>query len=777
MCVDNHSGASCSTLCRKMQDKWIDETIESQMRQEYNLGVSGGTDRISYYFSAGYLEDGGIIENSGFNRLSTRLNASYQAKKWLKVGTAISYVNSQSRYPGDQTTTNSSGNAFNLANQIAPIYPMFFRDANGNIIHDANTGLPVYDYGNGAGAFGDAIPFTRNWMSMSNPVSDLYYNTEEYLMDIMNNKWFAEITPLKGLKLTASIGTYIDNTRYHSIGNAKYGQSASYGGTVAQDNTRTFSLNQQYLANYEFSLGNHNFEALLGYESYDLRGENSWASGQNFYKDGDYTVDNTIDQKRGGGSAFEYSTRGIFGRINWNYNEKYFLSGSYRRDASSRFHPDNRWGNFFSASAAWVISKEGFMKDFTWLDILKLKASFGQQGNDDIGNYYAYQDQYRVTGADGVFSDGLLTYKGNKELTWEKSNSFNFGFDFSVFRGKLSGTVEYFSRETSDMLYNKPVANSNGYGTIPVNIGSMTNSGLEIELNANIFERRNFKWSVFANATFIKNKINELDPSLNGENISGSTIFREGDSMYQLYLVKYAGVDPNTGLALYHTKTPADEYLARTMGQDNFNDMVENRPEEYKAAVENYNDNPERFVTSNWDHAYANGREATGDLLPTVYGGFGTNIEFYGFDFGISFAYQYGGKLWDYTYQELMHNGGPSDAGQNWHKDILKAWTPENPNSNIPALNASDAYVNQISDRWLISSNYLSINNITLGYTFPKTWTRPLQIESLRIYGAADNLAVFAARKGLDPRQGFTSATNASYGALRTISGGVKLTF
>ena len=447
-------------------DDWTAGTIDSQMRQEYNLGVSGGTDRISYYFSAGYLEDGGIIENSGFDRISTRLNVDYQAKKWLKFGANLAYTNSTSRYPGEQTNTNSSGNAFNLANQIAPIYPMYFRGTDGAIMRDANTGLPIYDYGDGAGADGKGIPFSRNWMSMSNPVSDLFYNTEEYLMDIMNSKWFAEITPLKGLKLTASLGTYIDNTRYHSIGNAKYGQSASYGGTVAQDYTRTFALNQQYLATYNKTYGKSTYDLLVGYEAYDLRGENFWASGQNLYKDGDYTVNNTIDQKRGGGSAYEYSTRGILGRFNYNYDEKYFASVSYRRDASSRFHPDNRWGNFYSASAAWVLSKEYFMNDVDWVDILKVKASFGQQGNDNIGNYYAYIDQYAMTGADGVFSDGQLTYKGNKDITWEKSNSFNTGIDFSLWKSKLSGTVEYFNRTTSDMLYNKPVAISNGYTSV-----------------------------------------------------------------------------------------------------------------------------------------------------------------------------------------------------------------------------------------------------------------------------------------------------------------------
>ena len=757
-------------------DDWTKGTIDNQMRQEYNVSVAGGSDKINYYFSAGYLQDGGVIENSGFDRLSTRLSVDYQAKKWLKIGANLAYNNHESRYPGEQTSTNSSGNAFLLANMIAPVYPMYVRDAEGKIVMDAQTGSKVYDYGNGQ------TGYTRNWMSMSNPMSDLYYNTEEYLMDIFNGKWYAEVTPLKGLKLTASLGTFIDNTRYHSVGNNKYGQSASYGGSVTQENTRTNAFNQQYLANYEWSIDKNNFDIMVGYEAYDLRGEDSWATGQNYYKSGDWTVDNTIDQKRGGGSAYEYSTRGIFGRLNWNWNEKYFLSGSYRRDASSRFHPDNRWGNFFSASAAWVISKEAFMKDVEWVDMLKVKASFGQQGNDKLGTssvyYYAYLDQYKMTGADGTFSDGLLSYKGNKDITWEKSNAFNIGADFSLFRGKIDGTIEYFSRTTSDMLYSKPVANSNGYGSIPMNIGSMTNSGVEIELNASIINRRNFKWNVYGNATFVKNEINELHPELNGEYISGTEILREGDSMYQLYLVNYLGVDPNTGLALYEAKTKADDYFKKTMTPEAYTELTkEGNEKAYNAAVEAYNKNPEKYATSDWSIANSTGREATGDLMPDVYGGFGTTIEFHGFDFGIQFAYQLGGKIWDYTYQDLMHGGATADAGQNWHKDIANAWTPENRNTSIPRLNSDDKYTNASSNRWLISSNYLSINNITLGYTLPKNFTRSLGLTSVRIYGAADNVALFSARKGMDPRQGYTSSTNATYGALRTISGGIKVTF
>ena len=382
------------------------------------------------------------------------------------------------------------------------------------------------------------------------------------------------------------------------------------------------------------------------------------------------------------------------------------------------------------------------MSDAEWVNMLKVKASYGEQGNDGIGNNYAYLDQYQVTGTDGVFADGTLTYKGNKDITWETSRAFNAGVDFSLFQGKVGGTVEYFRRQTSDMLYYKPMAPSNGYTEYPMNIGSMRNSGWEIELNYTPVETNDVKWTINANATFLKNEIVELHPDLKGEMISGSQIYREGESVYQFYMVEYAGVDPETGLAQYWAKEGDEEYL-----------------------------------TDDWSKAYDTNRKGTGDIMADVYGGIGTTVEFYGFDFSVQCAYQFGGKMYDSGYSSLMHGGSSSEAGRNWHKDILNAWSPENKYTDVPRLDAVDSYTNSTSTRFLTSSDYFSINNITLGYTLPKRWTKALGVESLRLYGAADNVALFSARQGFDPRMGYTSATSSTYSALRTISGGVKLTF
>jgi TonB-linked SusC/RagA family outer membrane protein len=727
-------------------DDWQKESFNHGLRQEYKASVSGGSKKLTYYFGAGYLQDDGVIKQSGFNRISTRSNVEYQVKDWLKLTANLMYTNSKSKYPGEQETFNSSGNAFGIASYFGPVYPFYARNADGSIMYNGEN--PVYDYGDRTtGAY------TRNVMSIANPIGDLTYQTEEYLMDIFNSRWGVDLTPVRGLTLSYRLGLNLDNTRYHYASSSMYGQSKSYGGEADQQHQHTQALTQQVMATYHNTFANaHSIDLLAAYETYDWRYEMSDAYGQNLYKEGDWSVYNTIDQRIGSGYYHKYAMRSWIGRANYDYKEKYFGSVSIRRDGSSRFHKDNRWGTFWSASAAWNIAREDFLKNQKWINFLKLRLSYGQQGNDRLATsssgtyyntFYAYLDQYRMTGADGVFSDGTLWYKGNKELTWEKSNAFDLAIDFEFWNGRLSGSIDYYNRTTKDMLYNKPVAVSNGYSSIPMNIGSMRNRGIEVDLHSKVFDTKNFKWNVDFNISHNSNKILELAPELEGELIDGTRIYREGHSMYQYYLVKYAGVDPTNGMALYWAKDA----------------------------------NGNEYATSDWSVARSSNRQATGNLQATVFGGLGTTLEAYGFDLSVQCSYQMGGKLYDNGYQSLMHNGGSDTAGDAWSTDILRAWTPENTITDVPRLANSDLYTNSQSDRWLVSSNYFAINNITLGYTVPKSLLSKLKMEAVRVYFSADNVALFSARKGLDPRIGAISSQNKYYSALRTITGGIKVTF
>ncbi len=741
-------------------DNWADETFRTGLRQEYNVTISGGSDRFTFYGSFGYLGDEGVIEGSNYNRLSGRVGVDYQAKKWLKVGSTIGYNHVKSGWPsGQEGDGGTASNAFQVCNNIAPIYPIYVRNADGSLSIDQRTGRPIYDLGDGKYALGTS----RNYMSGGNPASSFVEDTSTILMDILQAKWYATVTPVTNFDITGTVGYFLDNTREHDIYSPYYGSTTivDRGGAAAQSYSRLRGLNLQLLATYRHTfLDVHHADYLLGYESYDRNSESLSVTGYTLYDPSNWAVNNTLNNElrsSSGGNWVNYTTRGIFGRINYDYDSKYFGSVSYRRDASSRFAPDKRWGNFFSLSAAWDLSKEKFMeKTASWLDLAKVKASFGQQGNDNIGRWYAYQDTYYITGTES-WSDGQLYQKGNPDLTWETSNALNAGVDFSMWQGKLAGTIEYFQRQTSDMLYNKPVAPSLGYTTYPVNVGSMRNYGIEIELNYRPISTRNVTWDLNFNGTWIRNKIIKLNPEADGQIIRGMTIWKEGQSAYTYYMVEYAGVNPENGEALYWTKDPIKDADGNVTGYT----------EEYK--------------TNNYDTAYANNRKETGNVLPTFYGGFGTTVKFYGFDFGIQFGYQLGGRTFDQGYGSLMHNGGTSSLGTNWHTDMLNAWTPENRNTNIPKLDTQANYDlgSQTTTFNLISSNYLSINNITFGYTLPSKWTAKLGIESIRIYGVADNVALFSKRKGLDPRMGSFSVTDdyAAYSVIRTISGGVKVVF
>ena len=719
-------------------DDWTANTFSNQVRQEYNASVSAGGDRYSFYASAGYLDDKGVITNSGFRRESFRMKADYKVKDWLKIGGNLAYSHSFSQYPDEQTNTTSSGNAFYIANYIAPVYPIFVRNADGSIA--LSNGRKMYDYGDGVSA-----GYSRSFMSIANPAGDLIYNKDEYNMDIFSLNGFVEIRPFQGLTITGNVGADLDFTRYNHLGNAYFGQSASYGGTAYQNFSLTRGIDAQLIANYEVELAPmKKLDFTAGIDSYALNSYSVTASGQNLYNPESFYVSNSIDQKNGYGSASEYKTFGAFARANYSLMDKYILSVGFREDGSSRFAPDKRWGSFLSGSAAWVLSSEEFMDNYPWVNLLKLKASYGQQGNDNIGNYYAYLDQYSVTGADGLFSDSVLSYKGNPDLTWEKSISYNVGVDFSLYDDRLSGSLEYFGRQSDDMLYYKPTPLASGYSSIPMNVGSMSNYGVELELNMDVIRSKYMNLSLFTNATNVNNKIIKLHEDLEGKWIDGSYIYEEGYSRYRMYIVEWAGVDKETGAPLFY-------------------------------AVDSKTG--ERYATTNYTKASETGRIATKSLLPKVYGGFGANISFFNFDASASLSYQLGGLIYDSGYARLMHSGYKYYMGNNWHTDIRNAWTPENKDSDIPRINAADQYSNSTSTRFLTSSDYLSLNNVTVGYTIPAKTTKKLGLSKIRIYGSADNVYLLSAREGLDPRQSYTSSTTARYTPIRTVSGGINVTF
>lgn len=736
-------------------DNWYENAFHNSFRQEYNLSVSGAGDKLNYYGSLGYLNDGGIVNNSDYQRYTARINVDFQAKPWMKISSTLSYAHSDSKTASYSDTYGSSGNIFYVTNMMGPIYPLYVRDASGKIMTE--NGMKVYD--------ANQTNFARPSF-VGNAVRDNEVNRKQNYTDFITGKWGIILTPVKGLTLTANVGLTNSNSRYNAL-YSRFGSQSATDGLAYVSHNRTFAVNSQYLAEYktDFRGSLHSVNVLAGYEIYSLKEQ--MQEGQNDHLFNPFVgelgnADGTSAKQLSSYTA-DYMTQGFLARAQYEYDNRYFVSGSYRRDGSSRFAPGYRWGNFGSIGAAWLISSEGFMDNIWWLDMLKVKASYGVQGNDDLypnSNYarrfYPYSDNYSHSYNEdtGEYST-TLAYKGNMSLTWESSHSFNAGVDFGFLSGLVEGSIEFFSRKTTDLLYSKdvPLSSGNPTGYYPVNVGSIVNNGIEINLDGIIMNRENLFWTWNLNMSHYRNRIVSLDSSISEEGIKGSNyIYKIGGSLYDAYMRSYAGVNPDNGKAQWYKKVLDDKG----------------------------NWTGESVITETFAEA---SQYELGSVLPKLYGGFGTSLKAYGIDFSAQFSFQLGGRYYDGTYQALMHTS--SGAGMAWHKDVLKSWSADNPHSNIPRLDGDTSVGQTAVSNYLISSDYLSVNNITIGYTLPEFITDELKISGLRVYVSGDNLAVVSARKGVDPRysMGLGSLTSGSglnsgsYSAMRTITAGVTVTF
>ena len=724
-----------------LPDNWVDEAFRKGLRQEYNLNLTGGTGKMNFYGSLGYLNNEGIAYNSDFERYTARFKTDYQAKEWLKVGASLSYTHT------NQNDVNDGDDLFLMTSELAPIYPVYIRDDNGEIMTDENGRL--YDYGSGENG-GAKRP--ANLLPARNPLQANELNKNSTKANITTVNGYADLTPIEGLKITLN-GAVTDN-EWDNFSKVQpfYGNTASTypGGYLSKTAYQTFTLNFQQIVNYTKQFGRHNISVMAGHENYNYNYNYVWGDRENMFSYfGTNDLDGAVKVISNGSATTRYNTEGWFSRAMYNFDEKYFLSASYRRDASSRFHPDHRWGNFYSVGGAWTMNKEGWF-DVSWIDMLKLKASWGQQGNDAIGDY-RYTDTYSIENVDGkvaLVQSGV----GNKDITWETNSNFNTGVEFDISRNRISGSVEYFRRKTTDMLCFVYVPMSGGYGGSYDNVGDMMNQGVEFDLHFNILKTKDLDWSVNLNATHFRNKVLMLqednkNASLDGHPgyVNGSYFYGEGLSIHTFRLKKYAGVS-STGESLWYQ---VDEATGET-----------------------------GTTTSSSNATYYN----CGTADPDLYGGFSTTLSFKGFDLSVNFNYSIGGKAIDYGYITLMSNPSNGYTGFSFHKDILNAWSETNTGSDIPrfqyAVKDVDTGSTVLSDRFLTDASTLTLQTINLGYTLPKSWVSKLGLSNLRLYVSGDNLCYWSKRKGFDPRGSFWGSTSTStYSPMRTFTGGLTVQF
>lgn len=734
---------------KRYDDSFADAMFQNAFRQEYIASASGANDKTDYYVSMGYLDNDSYVLGSSYDRLTTRVNVNSQLKRWLKVGTNIAY--SKTTQKGVNESVGMASNPFDVARSWAPIFPVHAYDAEGNMKYDAN-GNPMYDAGNGETDGSTQRPTATN----QNLICNLNEDIRKSVYHNLSSRSYAEVKFLKDFTFQANYSYDFSNLYRTTYYSPTIGDGASFGGRGTKRSYNTATTNFNQILGYEKSFGVHNVSAKLGHEYYHY--ETDYLEGQKtrFFNPNNPELDNGGKVEYVESNTVEHNIEGYFAMADYNYAHRYYVSAAFRRDGTSRFK--DRWGNFWSVGAAWRISAEKFMSGTaSWLNDLKLRASYGTQGNENVVyesesgdvfpySYALYQDQYEITW-DGSALGYSPVFYGNPDLTWEKQKTFDLGFDFRLWNC-FYGSVEYFNRKTDDMLFQKELNVSGGRPYNWENLGAMRNQGIEFELNVDIFKKKDLQWTVSLVGSHYSNKILTLPAENRADGIVSNRYFKlmEGKSRYEYYTYMYAGMDEK-GNAMWYTDEVDDN----------------NQPTGKKTTTTTYSDAKKYYL----------GKSA----LPDFNGGLNTTVNYKGIDLSIATAFQIGGWAFDYNYLDGMSNS--FYVGHN--RDMWDTFNPETGKGKYPIWNAdnsSNSYT-QTSDAHLIKASYFSIRNITLGYSLPKSWMSRMGIGSIRVFLSADNLALWSKRQGFDPRISMYG-DNTDYGGyspMRVISGGVNLTF
>jgi TonB-linked SusC/RagA family outer membrane protein len=721
-------------------DNWYDEMHRVGVRQDYTLSTSGGTDMSNYYISANYLKDEGIVKRSNYDRFTIRLNGETKIKEWMKTGLNIAASTAKQNYP--PSAGSSYVNSFMWSRMIAPIYPVYLYEPDGTPVLDPD-GNKLFDYGDDFGR-------SRTYSANSNPLGVLTLDRRIYKDDNASTRGYVEFYFLEDFKLTIN-GSADYQGSYNLVHqNATEGDAQSFSGRSTVSSSRRFTFSSNQLLNYNKSFDLHNIDVLVGHESEIYKFNNLSATRTGFPFGGLFELDAAAVLEDAGSYEHNFRMESFLSRVNYDYKNRYFLSASFRTDGSSRFAADYRWGNFWSVGGSWRLSQETFMSGLSWLNNLRVKASYGAQGNDNLGTYYAYQGLYSL-GWNNIGYPGLIASRlPTPELLWEKNNSLNVGLDVTLFE-RFSVNFEYYIRQSNDLLFDVPLPASTGFTSYDDNIGAVKNTGFDIDASVLVVNASKFQWNIDMNVSHYKNEITELPPGQ--EQITqGTKQWEVGRSVYDFFIREYAGVDATTGTSLWYM----DDYEL-----DGGGNIV-------------YDDNGDpvvigRVTTDDYDDAT---RYYVGTSIPDLVGGITNSFTLGPVDISLLTTFRIGGDMLDGSYQGLM--GG--ELGDAMHVDMLDRWTADNTDTDVPLL-IFDVDANGTSTRFLTPMDYLSFRNVTIGYTFPNSLTSRIGIGSARVFANVTNLYSFTARQGMDPQQSFGGTTDNSYTPLRTTSFGINVNF
>lgn len=716
---------------------WLDAISRVGFRQNYDMNYKGGTENSDYYVSLGYVNQDGYIINSDYERVSARANVNYQALKWLKTGLNMGVTTSQgNQAQATPDQTSQFQNPVRFARNMGPLYNIWQQDENGDFILDEN-GDRIYDL---------TVQRPSGANNGRHIVAETSWNEDLDEWSTINGVAYFDFKLYEGLHLRLN-GSYDLSNQYTVRYQNKYIGDGAPAGAAARTQRKRETVGFNQILTYERTFKEkHNINVLAAHESNQYIYNYFYGRRTTQIADGNTELVNFVTTTDLTSYQDELTDESYFTRLNYDYDGKYFISGSYRSDGSSKFASDKRWGDFWSIGASWRIDKEAFMENVKWIDILKLRGSYGEVGNNSGISWYAYQGLYDLDYNNQNEPGILQATLPAPNLLWEKSTSNDIAVDFTMLNYRLNGTIEFYNRKSDNLLFNVPLPLSSGSTSIPENVGSMFNKGFELTLDYDIFAKDDFTWNSGIVLTTIKNEFTKLPQE---EIINGSKKLMVGHSIYDYWLRDWYGVDPADGAALY---IPTQEAI-----DNNGSDIRE------------VNGTTVTTSAGNAEYHYA------GSAIPKLTGALNNSFTYKGFTLDFMFTYQIGGDALDYNFQSIMSSG---DYGNALSVEILDRWQQPGDITDVPRMDPNETSdFDATSDRWLIDASYLNLKRINFRYGFSQNIIEAIKVSDLQLYASAENVFSINNRTGLDVQQEFNGTNSNVYTPSRIVTLGVIVKF
>ena len=732
---------------------WEKELVKKGVRKEYGLSMASKGENYSVYSSLDYMNEEGYILNTNFERLSGRINSTISPTKWLKAGLNLNATTQNQNY-NSNAYSSYYANPFYQLRYEAPVYPIYAHNADGSIMVDEN-GDKVYD-------------LTSDWRTNRHIIYERLNDYQRNHRLTLDAAAFTTFILPYGFDVTFKANTNFRQRQSKKYDNPKIGDGATNNGRLNQYEYHYNTINLQQQLNWNRDLGKHHVDVMAAHESYSYEYSYLYVMNSNMSLPGIYEMGNfTTASSTPSGWSYADHSESYLGRARYNFDETLFLEASFRRDGSSRFSQEKRWGNFWSIGASWDITKEAFMKNLPMVDFLKVRGSFGTAGNVGSIDYYAYQALYELDKNGGNAALYKMQLSAD-ELGWGTSQTLDLGVDGRI-ADKLNFSIGFFDKTSKDLLFEVPLPSSAGsyiWGDYPYmtqlkNIGSVSNKGWELSADIDLVRSHGFTWNIGADATLMKNKVLSLP---DGEDIpSGVRRYSEGHSIYEFYTYHFEGVDQMTGNSLY-TLDPEQKDAATADGK-----LVTINDVDYTTDT--------TYGLKDW----------AGSALPKIYGSIHNTISYNGLSLYILGTYSKGGVLFDSGYQDLM--GHAANNARALHVDVLNSWNGVPSGMTETSANRIDpkgtpvndmnlsTYNNATSDRWLVDASYFVLKNITLSYSLPAKIVRPMGIQSLTINAGIENALTLTARKGINPQYSFSGGQDATYITAKIYNIGAVLKF